>query len=78
VFCRLDELGLVVTGQRLDSDRAILACRVVDPTTGATLRLPRVPRDTVVRRLTHEPFAFRPTSLHVTVRRYRCTECGHV
>jgi len=31
VFCRLDELGLVVTGQRLDSDRAVLACRVTDP-----------------------------------------------
>ena len=30
VFCRLDELGLVVTGQRLGPDRAVLACRVVD------------------------------------------------
>ena len=30
-FCRLDELGLVVTGQRLRPDRAVLACRVVDP-----------------------------------------------
>ena len=29
-FCRLDELGLVVTGQRLEPDRAVLACRVVD------------------------------------------------
>src|SRR3954447_8736387 len=27
-FCRLDELGLVVTGQRLEPDRAVLACRV--------------------------------------------------
>jgi hypothetical protein len=31
VFCRLDELGLVVTGQRLRNDRAELACRVVEP-----------------------------------------------
>jgi hypothetical protein len=30
-FCRLDELGLEVTGQRLEPDRAVLACRVVDP-----------------------------------------------
>ena len=28
-FCRLDELGLVVTGQRLEPERAVLACRVV-------------------------------------------------
>jgi hypothetical protein len=34
-FCRLDELGLEVTGQRLEPDRAVLACRVVDPTPGA-------------------------------------------
>lgn len=30
-FCRLDELGLVVTGQRLEPERAVLACRVVEP-----------------------------------------------
>jgi len=28
--------------------------------------------------LAHEPFGWRPTSLHVRVRRYRCSECGHV
>lgn len=28
-FTRLNELGLVVTGQRLDPARAVLACRVV-------------------------------------------------
>src|SRR3954465_11493542 len=33
-FCRLDELGLVVTGQRLDPDRAVLACRVAGPDRG--------------------------------------------
>ena len=27
-FCRLDELGLEVCGQRLEPDRAVLACRV--------------------------------------------------
>ena len=32
----------------------------------------------MVRRLAHEPLGWRPTTLEVTVRRYRCTECGHV
>ena len=27
-FCRLDELGLEVTGQRVQADRAVLACRI--------------------------------------------------
>ncbi len=30
-FARLDELGLEVVGQRLEPDRAVLSCRVVDP-----------------------------------------------
>lgn len=30
-FGRLDELGLVVFGQRLEPDRAVLACRVLEP-----------------------------------------------
>ena len=34
-FCRLDELGLAVTGQRVKPDRAVLACRVVEPDQGA-------------------------------------------
>jgi hypothetical protein len=29
-FCRLDELGLVVVGQRLEPDRAVLACRLLE------------------------------------------------
>jgi transposase len=78
-FCRLDELGLEVVGQRLDPDRAVLACRVVEPD-GWCRRCgcEGVPRDTVVRRLAHEPFGWRPTTLEVVVRRYRCTGCGHV
>lgn len=55
-FCRLDELGLVVTGQRLDPDRAVLACPVVE----ADQYCRRcggegVVGDTVIRRLAHEP-----------------------
>ena len=78
-FCRLDELGLVVTGQRLEPDRAVLACQVVEPDQwcrrcGCEGR----PRDTVVRRLAHEPLGWRPTTLEVVVRRYRCSGCGYV
>jgi transposase len=32
----------------------------------------------VIRRLAHEPLGWRPTVLEVSVRRYRCTGCGHV
>jgi len=32
----------------------------------------------VVRQLAHEPLGWRPTTLLVTVRRYRCTGCKHV
>ena len=78
-FCRLDELGLEVTGQRLEPDRAVLACRVVAPDVWCRrCGCEGSPRDTVVRRLAHEPLGWRPTTLEVTVRRYRCTGCGQV
>jgi transposase len=82
-FAGLDELGLEVIGQRLEPDRAVLACRVIEPD-GSDERWCRrcgcegVPRDTVARRLAHEPLGWRPTTLLVTVRRYRCGDCGHV
>ncbi len=78
-FARLDELGLEVVGQRLEPDRAVLACRVVEPDEWCRrCGCEGVPRDTVVRRLAHEPLGWRPTILLVTIRRYRCTGCGHV
>lgn len=75
-FCRLDELGLEAVGQRLEPDRAVIECRVIesDPwcrKCGAE----GVVRDTVARRLAHEPFGHRPTTLLVRVRRYRCDHC---
>jgi transposase len=78
-FARLDGLGLAVVGQRLEPDRAVLACVVVEPDRwchrcGCQGRA----RDTVIRRLAHEPLGWRPTRLEITVRRYRCTGCGHV
>jgi transposase len=78
-FCRLDELGLEVVGQRLDPDRAVLVCRVVAPDSWCRrCGCEGAPRDTVVRPLAHQPLGWRPTMLLVTVRRYRCTGCGHV
>ena len=76
-FCRLDELGLEAVGQRLEPDQAVIECRVVeaDPwcrKCGAE----GVLRDTVARRLAHEPSGHRPTTLLVRVRRYRCDTCG--
>ena len=78
-FCRLDELGLEVTGQRLEAGRAVLACRVVEPDQWChRCGCQGIPRDTVTRRLAHEPLGWRPTTLVVSVRRYRCTGCGRV
>jgi len=78
-FTRIDELGLIVVGQRLEPDRAVLTCRVSDPDEWCRrCGCEGFPRDSLVRRLAHEPFGWRPTTLLVTVRRYRCTGCGHV
>ena len=80
-FCRLDELGLRVVGQRLEPDRAVLACRVEEGELDRRCRrcgAEGAVRDTVTRRLAHEPFGWRPTTLLVSVRRYRCTGCRHV
>jgi transposase len=78
-FCRLESLGLEVVGQRLEPDRAVLACRVVEPDRWChRCGCQGVSRDCVTRPLAHEPFGWRPTTLVVTVRRYRCDACGHV
>jgi len=78
-FARLDELGLVVVGQRLEPDRAVLACRVAEPDQWCRrCGCEGAVRDTVVRRLAHEPFGWRPTILEIRLRRYRCTGCSHV
>jgi hypothetical protein len=78
-FCRLDELGLEAVGQRLEPERAVLACRVLEPDQSCRgCGCEGASRDSVVRRLAHEPLGWRPTVLEVIVRRYRCTGCGHV
>jgi transposase len=78
-FCRLDELGLDAVGQQLEAERAVLSCRVVEPDRWCRrCGCEGVPRDSVTRALAHEPFGWRPTTLLVTVSRYRCSGCGHV
>ena len=80
-FCRLDELGLVVVGQQVEPDRAVLLCRVEEDDAARWCRrcgCEGRARDTVTRELAHEPLGWRPTTLLLTVRRYKCTGCGHV
>ena len=78
-FCRVDELGLELVGQRLEPGRAVLACRVVEADEWCRrCGCQGFARGTVLRRLAHEPMGWRPTVLEVTVRRYRCAGCGHV
>ncbi len=78
-FCRLDGLGLEVTGQRVEPDRAVLACRVVeDDRWCRRCGCEGIVHDVVTRRLAHEPFGWRPTTLLIAVRRYRCTGCSRV
>ena len=76
-FCNLDALGLIVAGQHLAPDRAVLECRaatVDDLCHGCGGR--GVSRGTITRQLAHEPFGGRPTTLLIRVRRYRCSPCG--
>ena len=66
-------------GQRIEPDHAVLACRIVgEDRWYRRCGCQGICHDTVVRRLAHESCGWRPTILHVSVRRYRCQECVHV
>ena len=78
-FCRLDRLGLSVTSQIIAEDHTVLICCPTTPAStcpGCGGRGAR--HDTVVRRLAHVPFGWKPTVLEVQVPRYRCLPCGRV
>src|SRR4029450_8661284 len=83
-FCRLDELGLVVVGQHLQPDRAVLACRGADDAVEEADRWCRRWGVGGRRGATgagsgaRERLGGRRTALLLTTRRYRCTGCGHV
>ncbi len=58
-FCGLDDLGLVVVGQLVKPTETVLACRVVAGADDSFCRrcgAHGIVRDSVTRRLAHEPF----------------------
>ena len=74
----MGDLGLVVVGRDVTARAAVLECRVVPGDGDAFCRrcgAEGVVRDSVTRRLAHAPFGWRPTTLLVRVRRYRCSTC---
>lgn len=78
-FTHLDRLGLTAIGQRITPTKAEILCHVTSPDPWClTCGAPGIPRDTVTRRLAHEPFGWRPTVLAVKHRRYRCNYCQRV
>ena len=57
----------------------MLPCRVTaDDSWCRRCREQGSPQDTVTLQPAHEPFGWRPTTLLVTIRRYRCEGCRHV
>lgn len=78
-FTRVDELGLVVTGQCVLPDRTELACVVADEDRFChRCGCEGTPRDTTVRRLAHVPIGLTPVTLCVRIKRWRCAHCCHV
>src|SRR5699024_9744931 len=78
-FCQLEHYGVTVTGQHINHDQAALECRVVEADSfcrqcGGQARV----RGSLVRRVTHVPLGWRPTQLHLRLRRYRCDDCACV
>ncbi|MDZ3745332.1 ISL3 family transposase [Pseudoglutamicibacter cumminsii] len=78
-FCLLSNSGVTVTGQHVTAEQAVLECRVVEADQfcrhcGAEATV----RGSVVRKVTHVPVGWRPTHLHVRLRRYRCDTCARV
>lgn len=75
----LNTYGVTVTGQHLTAESAALECRVAEADQfcrrcGAQARV----RGSLVRRVTHVPLGWRPTQLHLRLRRYRCDDCACV
>ena len=76
-FARLDERGLVVIGQHLTPDRAVIECRFAEPDRWCrNCGGEAMSRGTIARWLAHEPFGYRPTILLLRVRRFRCGDCS--
>jgi transposase len=78
-FCRLDRLGLTVTGVARLPDKTVLACDVVQHDEGCpACGGDGIARGSVKRLVTHVPYGWWPTVLSIRVRCLRCGVCGHV
>src|SRR5699024_7454261 len=72
-FCMDDALGLTVTGQHLEPERAVLQCRVrEDDPWCRSCGGEGVVKGIVLRNLAHVPLGCQRCQLWVRVRRYRC------
>src|SRR5690625_3752227 len=75
----LRNYGVTVTGQHITAESAALECRVVDREDfGRACGTPARVRGSLVRKVTHVPMGWRPTQLHLRLRRYRCDACACV
>lgn len=75
----LGDFGVTIAGQRVTAESAALECRMVDQDNfcrrcGAQARV----HGSLVRKVTHVPLGWRPTQLHLRLRRYRCDACALV
>lgn len=75
----LNQYGVTVIGQRLIHEHAALECRMIALDNfchhcGGQAKV----RGSLVRKVTHVPMGWRPTQLHLRLRRYRCDDCAHV
>lgn len=78
-FCHLDTLDLDCVGQHITDRESVLLCVPTnDDDWCHRCGGHGTPRDTLTRRLAHEPFGHRPTTLMIRLRRYKCIECGRV
>ena len=67
-FARLDGLGLEVVSQRLEPERAVLACRATaEDRWCGRCGCEGAPRDSVTRPVAHKPFGWRAPTLQVMV-----------
>jgi len=79
IAAQIDGLVLAVPALHRQPSHHRVPCRVVEADQWCRrCGCEGTVRDTVVRRLAHEPLGWRPTILEVIVRRYRCGGCAHV
>src|SRR5690625_7557248 len=75
----LHDARVTITGQHITAESAALECRMVDQDNFCRRCCAEArARDSVVRRVTHVPVGWRPTQLHLRLRRYRCDTCACV